>query len=70
MFTEQDILNLLLKLVLDRGFGMENQKPETSGSKNTNHRQLWTTLYLVNGLLIVLIIIFIVRRKKKKSSKT
>ncbi len=69
-FTEQDILNLLLKLVLDKGFGSENQEANIATVKKPNHMQFWTTLVLVNALLILLIIILIVRRKKKKSSKT
>ena len=69
-YTEQDILNLLLKLVLEKGFGVDESKEDVSSACKLQKRELLTLLLVANGILLFLIIIFFVRRRKKKSNST
>jgi hypothetical protein len=69
-YTEQDILNLLLKLVLEKGFGMDQDKGDISSSGELRHKRLLTVLLIGNGILLIAIILFFIRRKKKRSTGT
>lgn len=69
-FTEQDILNLLLKLVLEKGFTQDDNQGMLLEIKKQQQKKLVTTLIIANGLLLVLITLFIVKRKKKEKQKS
>ena len=69
-FTEQDLLNVLLKMVLEKDFGLEKVKVRESGRYMIQHPGLITFLIAGNGILLILILIFFIRRKKKRSNST
>ncbi|MFO7656261.1 MAG: hypothetical protein R6W78_04275 [Bacteroidales bacterium] len=69
-FTEQDLLNLLLKLVFDKGLDATETDEAAYDVVQKGKKKLVTSLIIVNGLLIFIIIFFILRKKKKKSKKT
>jgi tetratricopeptide (TPR) repeat protein len=69
-YTEQDILNLLLKLVLEKGFGMDEDRADMPSREKTLHKKLLVPLLIANGILLLIIILYFVRRKKKKSNST
>ncbi|MBN2213313.1 MAG: PD40 domain-containing protein [Bacteroidales bacterium] len=69
-YTEQDILNLLLKLVLEKGFDLDKDKAEVPTPDKLKQRKLLIPLLIANGILILIIILFFLRRKKKKSTGT
>ena len=69
-YSERDILNLLLKLVLEKGTGIE----KTAGGKNLiqffSQPGLARDLIIANGIVILLIILFFVFRKKSKKEQS
>jgi len=69
-YTEQDILNLLLKLVLEKGFGMDEDKTDVSSISKLRHKRFLIMLLIGNSILLIAIILFLVRRKKKRSTST
>ncbi len=69
-YTEQDILNLLLKLVLEKGFGMDKDRADMPSREKTQHGKLLIPLLVANGILLLIIILYFIRRKKKKSNST
>lgn len=70
-FTEQDILNLLLKLVLEKGFDTGSSEAESEISSRMSQKNLLKCLIIGNGLLLILILLFFyIRKKRKKSKKT
>jgi hypothetical protein len=69
-YTEQDILNLLLKLVLQKGFGADEGKTAVPSKGILTQRKLLVPLLAANGILLLIIILFVLRRKKRKSTGT
>ncbi|MBN2613028.1 MAG: PD40 domain-containing protein [Bacteroidales bacterium] len=68
-FTEQDLLNLLLKLVFDKGLDVGETDITADSQDKTAKKKLATILILANGLLLLIIIFFILRKKRKKKLK-
>jgi len=65
-YSERDILNLLLKLVLEKGLGID----ESASGKGFIHffstPGLTRNLILVNGIILLIIIFLVFRKKSKK----
>ncbi len=69
-YSEQDILNLLLKLVLEKGFDTDESKADISSESKLKRKKFFIMLLTGNIILLIAIILFFVRRKKKKSTST
>lgn len=68
-YTESDINNLLLRMLLEKGISnyLETEQ-EKKSEKLIMRRRMITTIILVNGLIVIFLILFARRRKKKKDS--
>ncbi len=68
-YTESDINNLLLRMLLEKGISnyLETEQEKIS-EKLIMRRRMITTIILVNGLIVIFLILFARRRKKKKDS--
>ncbi|MBN1599598.1 MAG: PD40 domain-containing protein [Bacteroidales bacterium] len=65
-FTESDINNLLIQMILERGLDDKELRAYSKGTdKFWKTRKFRTTIILINILLIILIILFSLRRKNK-----
>jgi tetratricopeptide (TPR) repeat protein len=67
-FTDSDINNLLLKMLLEKGISGYSSKEELYAQELIRKRRFITTIVLANILLIVIILLFW-RRKKKKDNE-
>lgn len=67
-YTESEINNLLLRMLLEKGIDTYIQDEESLQSKKLiRKRRLITTIVLVNALLLVLLFIFWRRKKKNQN---
>jgi hypothetical protein len=70
IYTEQDILNLLLKLVLEKGFGEDEDITDVQATSKLKQSKFLIILVIGNSILLIAIIMFFMRKKKKKSTST
>jgi tetratricopeptide (TPR) repeat protein len=68
-YTERDILNLLLKLVIEKGMGIEEPGSGNGFLRFFKKPGLARNLVIINGI-VILIIIFLVFRKKSKKEQS
>ncbi len=65
-YTEQDILNLLLKLALEQGYRDDNSAMDLAAAKKLKQQRLIIELVVVNLIIIAGILYILLRKKKKK----
>ncbi len=68
-YSERDILNLLLKVVLEKGTGPDETKGGNGLIQFFSKPGLARNLILVNGIVILLVILFLVLRNKSKKEQ-
>jgi tetratricopeptide (TPR) repeat protein len=69
LFSETDILNLLLNIIFKKGFDLEDlTKDYDRISKKANYK-LIISLVVANSIILLFIIFFIIRKRKKNSIK-
>jgi hypothetical protein len=63
-YTESDINNLLIRMILERGLSHNNiEKYKGSGKKLWRNPKFVSTIVLINIILLVLIIVVLIKRK-------
>ncbi len=65
-YTERDILNLLLKLVIEKGMGVEEPARGSGFLRFFTESSLARNLVIFNGIIILIIIFLVFRKKSKK----
>jgi hypothetical protein len=65
-YTERDVLNLLLKLVIEKGMGIEEPSEGSGFLRFFREPGLVRNLVIINGIVILIIIFFVFRKKSKK----
>jgi tetratricopeptide (TPR) repeat protein len=65
-YTERDILNLLLKLIIEKGIGIEDIEKGHGLFRFFTKPGLARNLIIVNGIVILIIIFLVFRKKSKK----
>ena len=68
-YTERDVLNLLLKLVIEKGMGIEEPDSGRGFLRFFKEPGLARNLVIVNGLIILFIIFLVFRKKSKKDQR-
>ena len=65
-YTERDILNLLLKLILEKGFGLDEPVMPKGFLHYFTKPGLARNLIIVNVVVLIIIIILVFRKKSRK----
>jgi tetratricopeptide (TPR) repeat protein len=65
-YTERDVLNLLLKLVIEKGLGSEEPASGSGFLRFFREPGIARNLIIVNGIIILIIIFLVFRKKSKK----
>jgi hypothetical protein len=65
-YSERDILDLLLKLVLEKGFGTNESAKPWGFLHFLTKPGLARNLIIVNGIVLLIIIVLVFRKKSKK----
>jgi hypothetical protein len=68
-YTERDVLNLLLKLVIEKGMGIEEPEGGSGFLRFFKEPGLARNLVILNGIIILIIIFLVFRKKSKKEQR-
>jgi tetratricopeptide (TPR) repeat protein len=66
-FTERDVLNILLKMVLEKGLGPDGSASGKGILHYLTKPGTVKTLILINGIILIIIIYLVFRKKSKKA---
>jgi hypothetical protein len=68
-YTERDVLNLLLKLAIEKGSASEQTDKGSGFLRFFRESSLARNLLLINGIIILIIIFLVFRKKSKKEQR-